>query len=244
MLTALSLPASAPLPEFRAVYPSGRRVPENLLRFSLVFRRVPAGPVLPGLRLLRADGTRIDQPFLEQELWSPERHLLTVLMHPGRVKTGLIANETLGRALKPGTVVRLAWNGQTLKTWAVGPADTAPLDPSAWRVSPPAAGSKRPLMVRFDHPIDALDVNLLAVAEPSGERLPGQGALGPGELSWTFRPARPWRSARYRLRLNPELEDACGNRVGEAFEHPAGRLQRASAYSVPDSGREFTVKSR
>jgi hypothetical protein len=55
------------------------------------------GPVLARLALLRRNGSRIAEPFLKQELWSADGRVLTVLMHPGRVKIGLKAREDLGR---------------------------------------------------------------------------------------------------------------------------------------------------
>src|SRR5262249_19591767 len=81
--------AGQPAPRVVLVQPSGAEVPANLLRFSVRFAAQVEGPVLPRLSLLRADGTQVEAPFLEQELWSPSGKILTVMMHPGRVKTGL-----------------------------------------------------------------------------------------------------------------------------------------------------------
>jgi hypothetical protein len=44
--------------------------------------------VLRRIALLRADGTPLPEPFLDQELWSPSGKALTILLHPGRVKSG------------------------------------------------------------------------------------------------------------------------------------------------------------
>ena len=217
-LLPAAVPASASATVV-AVFPSGRSVPENLLRLSIVFSGRPPVPALPHLTLLRADGSVIDRPFLEQELWAPDGRTLTILLHPGRVKIGLIAHEMLGRALRPGETVRLAWDGQTLKSWTVGLADTAPPDPAAWRLRTPAAGSRAPLTVTLDRPVEALDGDLIAVASPSGYRLSGRARLGPGQTSWSFRPTAPWQAGTYALRVNPNLENPCGNRVGETFEH-------------------------
>src|SRR5215468_8872049 len=77
------------------VQPSGPEVPANLLRLSIRFAAQVEGPLLPRLSLLRADGTQVQAPFLEQELWSPSGRILTVMMHPGRVKTGLKARDEI-----------------------------------------------------------------------------------------------------------------------------------------------------
>jgi hypothetical protein len=44
-------------------------------------------------------------------------------------------------------------------------------------------------------------------------------------------PAVPWSAAPYRLVFSGRLEDVCGNRLGEALDHPAGVSRR------PGSGR-------
>ena len=72
----------------------------------------------------------------------------TAFLDPGRVKGGILPNQQMGRALKPGTAVTLAisreWrdeHGQPLKedfrrVVRVGPAETPPLDTASWRVRP------------------------------------------------------------------------------------------------------------
>src|SRR6266550_561528 len=78
--------AEQPIPRVVLVQPSGPKVPANLLRISIRFEAQLEGPMLPRLALFRTDGRQIQEPFLEQELWSPDGKILTVLMHPGRVK--------------------------------------------------------------------------------------------------------------------------------------------------------------
>ncbi len=95
-----------------AVQPSGPEVPANLLRISLVFAQPVGEYVLPRLELRQANGEVIDKPFLEQELWSPSGKILTVLLHPGRVKSGLIAHDTLGPVLHGDGLVVLTLDGQ------------------------------------------------------------------------------------------------------------------------------------
>src|SRR5262249_33729143 len=94
--------AAAGTPRVVAVSPSGLAVPENLLRISIRFDAAPEGQVLRRLSLASEDGRPLHEPFLDQELWSPDGRVLTVLLHPGRVKTGLIAHEQLGAILAEG----------------------------------------------------------------------------------------------------------------------------------------------
>jgi len=74
--------AAQPTPRVVLVQPSGPEVPANLLRLSIRFAAQVEGPLLPRLSLLRADGRQVQEPFLEQELWSPSGKILTVMMHP------------------------------------------------------------------------------------------------------------------------------------------------------------------
>ena len=128
--------AAQPTPRVVLVQPSGPEVPANLLRISIHFASQVEGPVLPRLALLHADGTRVEEPFLEQELWSPSGKILTVMMHPGRVKTGLKARDENGPILSVGDDIALALDGVPIKRWNVGPVDELGPIVSAWKVSP------------------------------------------------------------------------------------------------------------
>ena len=61
------------------------------------------------------------------------------------------------------------------------------------------------------------------------------------ETKWAFHPAAAWAPGTYRLVVNTDLEDVCGNRVGSPFEidvfkTPTRRLE------VKTVSRSFTVK--
>lgn len=219
-VAAAAVPADAPL-----VRPSGFSIPANLLRLSVVFARAPQGATLPRLALVRADGAPIAEPFLTQDLWSPDGRTLTVLMHPGRVKSGLAANERLGRALEPGEAVALTLDGRPLRTWSVGPPDVAPPMPNRWRVSTPQRGTHDPIDVELDGPIDALDAGLIAVRGPDGTRVAGSAQLAIGEARWRFVPNKPWGAGTHVVVAAPDLEDPSGNRPGQDFEHRADAPQ-------------------
>lgn len=226
----------APLPFVR---PSADHVPANLLRISLAFAAPVEGGVLSRLALLKADGSAIEAPFLPQELWSPDGTFLTLLLHPGRVKTGLHAREALGAILSPGDIVTLTLDGHPLRRWRIDPDDTEGPVVAAWRIAAVAAGSRQALAVTLDGPIDGLDAAYIAIADGRGRRLPGRAALAPGESRWTFTPAQPWRPGPYRLVVRGTLEDAAGNR-------PNGRFETAPADAVDtaaDQVRYFSVKA-
>ena len=64
--------AGQPAPQVMLVQPSAAQVPANLLRLSVVFAAPIEGAVLPRIALSHADGRALQEPFLQQELWSPD----------------------------------------------------------------------------------------------------------------------------------------------------------------------------
>jgi hypothetical protein len=211
-----------------AVYPTTDRLPENLLKFYVVF----SGPMQRGegwtrLQLLKANGTPVELPFLEidQELWDPGNRRFTILFDPGRIKRGVLPLNEVGPALVVGEtytlVVDAGWRdaaGAPLrtgyrKTFTVTEAERRPIEPSAWRVVTPNAGTRDPLTVEFGRPLDAALALRLITADVAG-----QARLRDGETRWEFVPAVPWTAGEHRLTIDVTLEDLAGNRVGRPFD--------------------------
>lgn len=230
----------APLPRAPLVQPSAGHVPANLLRISITFAAPVDGSVLSRLALLNGDGSAIAAPFLPQELWSPDGTILTLLLHPGRVKTGLNAREALGPILEAGMDVSLTLDGQPLQHWRVDPVDTQGPLVSAWQLAPVRAGAREAMVVTLDGPIDGRGTGYVAIADERGRRVEGKAALSDGERRWVFTPAHPWRPGRYRLVVRGTLEDAAGNRVNGRFETPLD--PEASSAAPADVVRRFHVR--
>jgi hypothetical protein len=218
--TAVAAPAVAAQLVPVAVQPSGPEVPANLLRISLVFAQPIGEQVLPRLELGQVNGNVIDKPFFEQELWSPSGKILTVLLHPGRVKTGLIAHDTEGPVLHADAVVVLRLDGQEIKRWKVGADDHDGPRSSGWKIGSVRVGTREPLVVELDAPIDGRDVDYLAVAGSSNRRVPGRAQLEVGEKKWIFTPDSSWADSRFTLAVFGNLEDPSGNRLNGHFESP------------------------
>jgi hypothetical protein len=228
--------AEQPMPRVVLVQPSGPEVPANLLRVSISFAAQVEGPLLPRLSLLRGDGRQVEAPFLEQELWSPSGKILTVMMHPGRVKTGLKARDEKGPILSVGDDVALALDGVPIKRWRVEATDEIGPIASKWKVSAVRVESKRPLVVTLDGPIDGRDADYLAIADVHNRRVAGRAQLTNGESTWTFTPSARWRRGGYKLVVRGTLEDPAGNRLGSHFE--------TSIYSPPGPPVDAVVPFR
>ncbi|BDE05081.1 hypothetical protein WPS_03570 [Vulcanimicrobium alpinum] len=174
------------------------------------------------MRLRRADGSFVPHPFVDPPLWSADRRTVTLLLDPSRQKIGLAHHRAYGFVLQSGARTRLLLGDEVVKSWLVSRGGCTPLDPAQWRIATVYAGTRDPLVVRFNGPIDALASEYLAVALPDGARARGSPQLAVGERAWTFVPAGAWRRGA-RLAIHPRLEDPCGDEIGEPFEHAPGR---------------------
>jgi hypothetical protein len=250
-----------------AIYPSGRELPENLLRIYVQF----SAPMSQGncyRRLHLHDdttGTDVEQPFLElpQELWSPDGTRLTLLFEPGRVKHGLVPREELGPVLVPGRnytlTVDASWpdaDGRPLgaagsKTFRAVQADARQLDLHAWTIQSPHEGTREPLAVRFPKPLDRgmLDRVLRVLrasgpnATPAATEIAGTVRVANDETLWTFEPSEPWIAGQYVLAVSTQLEDPAGNSVGQSFEVDMKKPRTAGPRST-DARIDFEVRAR
>lgn len=229
------LPAqSAPSPGVEAIYPSAQVLPANVLRFYIYFsREMRRGDLFRGVQLQTASGVPVPDAFVETipELWDPGGRRATVLVHPGRVKRGIAFGERAGPSLEPDRAYRLVigdplrsreggvlpWT--EVKTFSVAEADTVPPDPSTWRLVAPAAATRDPLTLEFPEPLDhAMLGRCLQVLHATGETVPGNLTVGPGERIAWFTPAADWIPGRYALEVLPALEDPSGNRLDMRFD--------------------------
>ena len=196
------------------VYPSGTKLPENLLRFYIYFSTPMSQDTIgPAIDLLDSEGRPVDGVFLPGrfDLWSTDRTRLTRLLDPGRVKTGLQANLALGRVLVPGETYHLqvSENARDARgcelaashrvTFEATKADLSPPSPAEWELIPPKAGTREPLTVARDGAVDHLSLAYkLRVIGPDGAPVPGRSDLGESETDWLFTPSVPWQDTAYR----------------------------------------------
>ena len=244
------LTPSAPATEVVAIYPSAAEVPVNLLKVYVHF----SGPMSEGwadraVRVCREDtGEALEGAFLppDPELWDPARRRLTMLLDPGRIKRGLVPNLEAGYPLIEGTPVRVDIGpefrdakGQPLKarakrSYRIGPALRSRIGPGRWRLTAPVVGSRRPLSIEFDRPLDhALLQHSLRVCGPEGTPLQGRGEVGAAESSWTFSPASPWKDGEHRLVVNSKLEDLAGNTPVRVFDRDVTMAGEAPSEGGP-----------
>ena len=205
--------------------------PANALKFYLHFSQpMEQGVFLDRLTLLRQDGSVVSGAFRETELWSPDGKRLTLWLHPGRQKTGVNLNTDEGPVLREGETytLKLAANWRSAAGVALGkpctfgiiataPDNQCP-DPQRWKVTAPKAGTRDPLHLLFDEPLDpAMLVSALSVNRGKA-RLAGAVHIAPDARSWSFTPTGMWPAGSYTLEIDPLLEDLAGNNLLGPFE--------------------------
>ncbi len=237
---ALELAFAPPPPAKRepsrvaAIYPSSAELPVNALRFYIHFSQpMAAGQVYQRIRLYDDSGDQVSAPFVEldRELWDPDRKRLTLMFHPGRIKRGLVPHREQGLALAKGSRYRLVIPGDMrdvygsalaapfTKTFVAVEADRRSPEPDTWAIRVPNAGSRAPLVVVFDEPLDHGQLwRGLRVLDAVGVALAGQIDVADEETLWRFTPDQAWVPGRYALQVEPWLEDLAGNTPTRLFD--------------------------
>jgi hypothetical protein len=217
------------------LYPTADRLPVNLLRIYLHFSApMSMGEAYQRVHLLDEEGQQVQDALLvvagDKELWDPEHRRLTMLFDPGRIKRDLRPNLEAGLPLREGhsftIVVDSTWQdaqGRPLqrafrKRFTVVAADRVSPHTQDWQLTPPRAGSRDPLTLRFPEPLDqALLERLLSVRGATGLVM-GTVTVDENETRWSFVPDAPWQSGNYTVDVGTELEDVAGNNLRRLFD--------------------------
>jgi hypothetical protein len=240
------------------IYPSADHLPENQLKFYLHFSApMSRGESYRHIHLFDSSGKEVEAPFLElgEELWDPAMRRFTLLCDPGRVKRGLKPREELGPVLEEGKsytlVIDRDWPDATgadlqdgfRKSFQALSPDEMPIDPNAWKIEPPHAGTIESLVVRFGESLDhSLLERVVWITNPAGEKVAGTIEISDDETCWRFRPEQAWSAGEHQLVANAMLEDLAGNAIGRPFDvdvfGPIQKTVETENISVP-----FTIGS-
>jgi hypothetical protein len=210
--------------------PATSQIPANTLKLYLDFSEpMEQGDFLSRVTLQRSNGLEVTGAFRETELWSPDGKRLTVMLHPGRQKTGVNLNVDEGPVLIAGVRYNLVVSGQWRSTngtplgkegvFTLEPiaADHEQPDPEKWRLQVPRAGTRNPLVVTTD---ELFEPQIFARAvQVAGN--PGKAQAKVVDLKrveWRFTPEGPWKAGRHEITIDPELEDLAGNNLLKPME--------------------------
>lgn len=231
-------PTTASAPILAAFSPSQSVIPANTLRFYLTFSEPMArGQIRDKIHLLQEDGQRVSNPFLnlETELWDVTQKHLTLILDPSRIKQGVRPNALAGAPLVDGARYQLVVSGTMASAQGgvmgtdrvvnlyIGSAERRKINPHAWTVSLPLEGTTTPFTVTFDRIMDlAATRRLMRLEGPDGRNI--DGALVTDGGGWSLFPHTPWQEGKYRLFIDPRLEDVAGNTISAPLDAPAGTI--------------------
>lgn len=217
-----------------AVYPSADELPENTLKFYVHFSApMRKGNIYRYVRIREAEGKIVELPFLEieQEFWSRDSKRLTLLLDPGRIKRGLKPREEMGPILTAGKSFELVIDGRWpdsrgeklgedfVKKFRATHEDHTQPDPSKWKISSPASGTRQPLAIGFAGSIDhAMLLGAIRVIDPDANIAEGEVAVSNHETRWSFVPKAEWTAGSFKITINQDLEDNAGNSIGRQFD--------------------------
>lgn len=228
------------------IYPTFDSIPVNILRFYIEFSHpIQEMGILNHIKLTTEDGRNITGVFFDHqyELWNNDRTKVTLIVDPGRVKTGLLAHNTLGRAFDNGKTyylvvdsLLLGFNGENLnkdftkKFIAVSEDTTAPTL-SNWSVTRPNADTRDFLKIDFNDRIDHISAQtLIKVVDDNAQLVEGKIILEKNESVWIFKPEHKWKKGAYKLIVNSRLEDIAANSLNGKFDHKKGTLKQEKEY--------------
>lgn len=214
-----------------SISPSPALLPANALKLYLHFTQpMEQGVFLERITLHRQDGSVVHGAFRETELWSPDGRRLTLWLHPGRQKTGVNLNidegpvlqehrrHTLRIAAQWRSATGMALGKETVFTLEAGAVDHTCPDPHRWQITAPKAGTRDPLRITFDKPLDpSMLVSALKVKHGHKEVL-GTVTVAANARSWSFTPEAAWAPGACVLEIDPLLEDLAGNNLLGTFE--------------------------
>lgn len=242
------------LPEVTHIYPTVDSLPLNLTRFYIRFSRpMQEMGILNHIKLTNKEGENITGVFYENqyELWDINRTKVTLIIDPGRVKTGLSANRLMGRAFVEGEEYTLTvdsllldFNDQQLarsfsKTFVAVKEDRTPPRVELWHYNVPKSKSKQKLVIDFNDKIDHISAQTLIRITYKGKTVEGEILLKNQEQQSVFEPKKQWKKGTYKIEVSPSLEDIATNSMNQVFDHKVGDLKNTNRQN---SIINFTIK--
>jgi len=230
-------------PIVEEVYPTTDKIPENILRFYVYFSEpIKDGSTIKSVHIFNEDDVEVNVYdkdssstgiFLEtlEELWSPDYQRITLILDPGRVKTGLEASDELGRSFESGKKYTMeidteieSLKGEKLvkkfrKEFQVITEDRTPPNGDDWKIVIPKENTFEPLKIEFNDILDhAQMISFIRVYDSSNSSLQGEVKLKENESIWEFYSNSKWEQGNYTIKIDVRLEDLAGNNLQGKFD--------------------------
>lgn len=240
-------------PKVLDIYPTTDSIPVNVLRFYIKFSTpMQEMDILKHIKLANEQGKNITGVFFENqyELWNKERTEVTLIVDPGRVKLGLFANNTMGRAFDEGKKYTLTvdsllqdFENQNLassfsKSFIAVDEDRTPPNPNNWKLNLPKCKTKDAFSIDFKDKIDHISAHTLLKIMQNNKEIKGKFILSKNMQSIAFFPEKKWKKGDYQIVIHPNLEDIAANSVNQIFDHKPSEYIKITDHQVI----HFTIK--
>jgi len=224
------------VPFVKNIYPETNNIPENILKFYIQFSEpMREGYFLKHIRLLDSKGNNLKGIFFDNqyELWTTDHKQITLLVDPGRVKTGLKEHLKRGRAFEVGEryqlIIDTTWksiNGGFLKEPFIKEFITVAEDVIApnietIKVSEIIPSTKEPLIVMFGEEMDVLQLKEYVHIISNNSIINGRVKIKNKGKQIQFIPKDEWKDINYKLRIDVRLEDIVANSYVGKFDLPS-----------------------
>ena len=192
------------------------------------------GDVFGFLRLVEIDKegrevAEVPEPFREVELWDETFTRMTLWLHPGRQKPGVNLNFDIGPILEQGKRYRLEvapdWefeDGQGITgedkdavhfEFVAGPMDDEQPKPANWTVE---WLERRFIEIQTGEAVDPVSASKrIAFIHESGAQVKVLDVLAESERVVVY--SEDWKAGKYRMIIDPALEDLAGNSIARPF---------------------------
>ncbi len=237
-------------PKILNVYPTTDSIPLNILRFYIQFSApMQEMDILKHIKLSTEEGKNITGVFFENqfELWNEKRTEITLIVDPGRVKLGLLANYKMGKAFDEGKKYTLTidsllmdFNDQKLarsftKKFLAIKEDKTPPNIKLWKIHLPKANTKEVFILQFNDKINHISAQTLIKIFLNEKQIKGEIVLKKHEQEWFFIPDLKWEKGNYKIIANPILEDISANSINQIFDYKPGDFKQKKQ-------KDFTLK--
>lgn len=240
------IPAAAPA--VAAIYPIADSIPENILFFHVRFTQPMEEDHEAWKKVSITDeqGTIIPRTWRQRSFWLDSGRLLVLMIHPGRVKSGI---HYTGPVFEKGRHYTVTVDSSITNIYGRQLSNTVS---HRYHILPEQkkllqtcsvtrrikARSKEPLAIRFCKGVDhAAAFTGIFIYDDAGNPLPcivQQSA----ECVISLQPLTGWPKGKLRLELAGTLYDCAGNRQNRLFE-----MKKKKTYRKDRLSNEFSIKA-
>lgn len=210
------------------IYPVTDTVPANILSFHIRFSEpMFADPgAYASVSVYTGNGIRIGRVWRQRSYWLDSNRLLLLMIHPGRVKSGI---HYMGPIFEQNKVYTLKLEGGLkdrygrpvqagiTKTFVVGGEDRQL--PSIIKIAVKGKDSKTKVSVIFSESMDMGTVTEgIQLFDTGDNNIPCSIRETGTDKAFSIIPSRGWKPGKYTLRFYRNLSDLAGNRLTRPFE--------------------------